>query len=78
MSNVINLADVKKMQKALDEADIPHDDPDLPRMIAYRDIHDMPQLVTEGQFLSQQQLDNMPLEIQDMLQILDEGEADGK
>ena len=69
MSNVISLADIKKMQKALDDADIPHDDHNMPRMIAYRDIYGMPQLIIEGNYITKQQLDNMPDDIQAMLQL---------
>ena len=72
--NVIDLNTIREMQKALDDADIPRDDPDLPTMIAYRDLHGMPQLVIEGYYLTAQQLENMPDDIKDMLQLQYDGE----
>lgn len=62
MNNVINLADIKKMQKALDEADIPHGEGD-PRVLVYRDIYGIPQIAVEGEHITQQQYNNMPDEI---------------
>lgn len=72
MSNVINLEDLRQLREALDEADIPDDE--MPRMIAYRDLNGMPQLVIEGYYLTAQQLANMPNDIKDMLQLQYDGE----
>lgn len=62
MSNVINLADIKKMQEALDDANIPHGEGD-PRVLVYRDLHGIPQIIIEGEAISQQQYNNLPDEI---------------
>lgn len=58
MSNVINLADIKRMQEALDEADIKD-----PKVMVYRDIYGIPQIAVEGECITQQQYNNMPDEI---------------
>ena len=66
MGEVINLADIKNMQKALDEANIPHG-PEDPRVLVYRDVHGIPQIIVEGEGISQQQYNNLPDEILDII-----------
>lgn len=65
MGDVINLADIVKMQEALDAADIGRDDE--PRMLLYRDNYGIPQVLVEGEHITQLQYDNMPEEIKAMI-----------
>ena len=65
MGDIISLADIVKMQEALDAADIDRDDE--PRMILYRDNYGIPHVIVEGEYVTQTQLDNMPQEIRDMI-----------
>lgn len=65
MGEVINLTDILKMKEALDAADIDRDDE--PRMLLYRDNYGIPQVLVEGEHITQIQYDNMPQEIRDMI-----------
>jgi hypothetical protein len=66
MGNVINLEDIKLMQKALDKANV-QQGVDEPRMLAYRDLNGVPQIIVEGECISQQQYDNLPDDIRNMI-----------
>lgn len=69
MDNVIDLKAMREMRKALDEADASDEQP---RMLAYTDINGMPQTVVEGESITQQQVDNMPDEIYNLLVLAEE------
>lgn len=69
MGDVINLADIVKMQEALDNADVSDEEP---RMLVYRDNMGIPQVIEEGMTITQQQYEAMPDEIKAMLLITTE------
>ncbi|MCP4364979.1 MAG: hypothetical protein GY800_06725 [Planctomycetes bacterium] len=65
MSNVIKLNEFRHAQEPVSEPPLTAED--LPPMIAYRDINGIPQIIVEGIYITQQQLDDMPDDVRAML-----------
>ena len=63
--NIVSLDDIKHMREELNKANVQIDERE--DMLIYRDNNGIPQVAVVGEYITQQQLDNMPDEIRAMI-----------
>lgn len=61
--NIVSLDDIRKMQKAMNENAV-----EVPEVLIYRDINDLPQTIYVGDTISEQEWSRMPEETQALVE----------